>query len=249
MAPNDVNMDVRGKGVLVTGAGRGLGAALSRALARRGAKVVLVARNAESIEAVARSIRHEGGEAHAIAADVGDKRAIHKIAGAAAALVGDIDVLVHNASTLGPVPLRPLLDTDCEDLEEALAVNLVGPFRLTKAIAGSMVVRKTGVVVSISSDAATHAYPTWGAYGASKAALDHLGNTFGAELGAHGVRFFSVDPGEMDTKMHADAFGPMDTSTLARPDDVAQSIVRAIEDASLAPNGSRIEAASLRRAA
>lgn len=241
--------NLRGKGAVVTGAGRGLGAALARTLARRGAKVVLVARNAESIEAVARAIRHEGGEAHAIAADVGDKRAIHKIAGSAAALVGDVDVLVHNASTLGPVPLRPLLDTDCEDLEEALAVNLVGPFRLTKALAGSMVVRKTGVVVSISSDAATNSYPTWGAYGASKAALDHVSNTFAAELGAHGVRFFSVDPGEMDTKMHADAFGPVDTTTLARPDQVAHAIVRAIEDASLAANGARVEASKLRSAA
>ncbi|MGZ5968199.1 MAG: SDR family NAD(P)-dependent oxidoreductase [Polyangiales bacterium] len=242
-------MDPRGKGVLVTGAGRGLGAALARALARRGAKVVLVARNAESIDAVVRAIRHEGGEAHAIVGDVGDKRAIHKIAGAAAALVGNIDVLIHNASTLGPVPLRPLLDTDCEDLEDALAVNLVGPFRLTKAVAGSMVVRKTGVVVAISSDAATNSYATWGAYGASKAALDHLTKTFAAELGEHGVRFFSVDPGEMDTKMHADAFGPMDTSTLARPEEVAQSIVRAIEHADLAPNGSRIEASTVARAA
>jgi NAD(P)-dependent dehydrogenase (short-subunit alcohol dehydrogenase family) len=233
-------MDLLGRGVLVTGGGRGLGAALGRALARRGAKVVLVARNAESIEAVARAIRHEGGEAHALPGDVGDKRAIHKIAGAAAALVGPIDVLVHNASTLGPVPLRPLLDTDCEDLEDALAVNLVGPFRLTKAIAGSMVVRKTGVVVSISSDAATNSYPTWGAYGASKAALDHLTATFAAELAEHGVRFFSVDPGEMDTKMHADAFGVVDTSTLARPEQVADAIVRAIVDADLAPNGARI---------
>src|SRR6478735_2975231 len=78
------------------------------------------------------------GLGRALAADLGDKEAIHAIAGAAAAMVGPIDLLVHNASTLGPTPLPLLLDTECEDLEAVLAVNLVGPFRLTKAIAGSM---------------------------------------------------------------------------------------------------------------
>jgi NAD(P)-dependent dehydrogenase (short-subunit alcohol dehydrogenase family) len=232
-------MDVKGKAALVTGAGRGLGAALAKSLARRGAKVVLVARTKEAVEAVARAIRDEGGEAHALAFDVGDKRSIHRLAGAAAALVGDVDILIHNASTLGPVPLRPLLDTDCEDVEDALAVNVLGPFRLTKALVGNMVVRKTGVVVSISSDAAVNAYPTWGAYGASKAALDHLTRTFAAELGEHGVRFLAVDPGEMNTKMHEDALGPP-SPELADPEDVAERIVRAIEND--VPNGARFEA-------
>ena len=102
--------------------------------------LVARARRASWREVVA-AIRAAGGEAHAIAADVGDSDATHAIAGQAAAAVGPIDVLVNNASTLGPVPLRLLLDTDCEDLERALAVNLVGPFRLTKAIAGPMVLR------------------------------------------------------------------------------------------------------------
>ena len=95
-----------------------------------------------------------GGEAHALAADVGDKETIHRLAGAAAALVGPVDLLVHNASTLGPMPLPLLLDTDCEDLERVLAVNLVGPFRLTKAVAGSMALRGGGLVLHVSSDAA-----------------------------------------------------------------------------------------------
>jgi hypothetical protein len=102
---------------LVTGASRGLGAALGRELSRRGSPVVLVARDREALEETARAIAAEGGEAHALPADVGDKRAAYALAGAAAALVGPIEVLVHNASTLGPTPLPLLLDTECEDLE------------------------------------------------------------------------------------------------------------------------------------
>ena len=129
-------MKIQNSAVLVTGASRGLGAALANELARRGARVVLVARGAEELEETARGIRADGGVAYALAADVAHKRAVYAIAGAAAALAGPISVVVHNASTLGPVPLRPLLDTDCEYLERALAVNLVGPFRITKALAG-----------------------------------------------------------------------------------------------------------------
>src|SRR5207237_5714978 len=121
-------MELKGRGVLVTGGSMGLGRALVEAFAAKGARVVAVARGKDVLEEVVGAVRAKGGEAHALAADVGDKDAIHRIAGAAAALVGPIDVVVHAASTLGPVPLRLALDTDCEDLERALAVNVVGPF-------------------------------------------------------------------------------------------------------------------------
>jgi NAD(P)-dependent dehydrogenase (short-subunit alcohol dehydrogenase family) len=237
-------MDVRGAGAIVTGGSRGLGAALGAELAKRGARVVLVARDRGPLEESVARIRAAGGEAHALAEDVGDKTAIHRIAGAAAALVGNIDVLVNNASTLGPVPLRLLLDTDCEDLERALAVNLVGPFRLTKAIAGPMVLHGRGVVVHVSSDAATSAYPRWGAYGVSKAALDHLNRIWAAELQDTGVRFLSVDPGEMRTRMHADAIPDADPATLQDPVRVAARIATLIEREDVA-SGSRLEAANL----
>ena len=238
-------MDLRGTGAIVTGGSRGLGAALGKALAARGARVVLVARERGPIEETVAEILARGGEAHALAEDIGDKQAIHRIAGAASALVrGPIDLLVHNASTLGPVPLRLLLDTDCEDLERALAVNLIGPFRLTKAIAGGMALRGRGVVVHVSSDAAVSAYPRWGAYGVSKAALDHLSRTWGAELEGTGVRALSVDPGEMNTKMHSDAMPEADPRTLVDPAVVAERIVAIIERAEALPNGARVEAAS-----
>src|SRR6266850_8089435 len=167
-------MDLRGKGALVTGASKGLGAALAVELAGEGARVALVARGADELARVAARIRAAGGEAHALPGDVGDKRAAHAIAGAAAALVGPIELLVHNASQLGPTPLRLLLDTDCEDLDAVLAANVVGPFRLTKIVAGSMALRGEGTIVHISSDASVAAYPRWGAYSVSKAAFDHL---------------------------------------------------------------------------
>jgi len=236
---------LEGKAALVTGASRGLGAALARELARRGAKVVLVARGKEELEAVAAGIRASGGEAHALPADVGDKGATYAIAGAAAALVGPVDILVHNASTLGPTPLRLLLDTECEDLERALEVNVVGPFRLTKAIAGAMALRGGGLVLHVSSDAATNAYPGWGAYGVSKAALDHLSRSWAAELEGTGVRFLSVDPGEMNTRMHADAVPDADPATLADPAEVAAKIAALIAGAEAPASGARLEASSL----
>ena len=237
-------MDLRGAGVVVTGGSRGLGAALAEALATRGARVVLVARGRDALLRTVEKIRAAGGEAHALAEDVGEKEAVHRIVAAAAALVGPVDLLVHNASTLGPVPLRLLLDTDCEDLERALAVNLVGPFRLTKAIAGAMALRQSGLVVHVSSDAAVNAYARWGAYGVSKAALDHLNRTWAAELEGTGVRFVSVDPGEMDTRMHADAMPEADPKTLTPPASVAARIVALIERAETLPNGARLEVSS-----
>jgi NAD(P)-dependent dehydrogenase (short-subunit alcohol dehydrogenase family) len=233
-------MELRGTTALVTGGSRGLGRALGRTLAAVGSRVVLVAREAGPLDEVVAEIRAGGGDAHGIAADVAAKDAAHAIAGQAAALVGPLDLLVNNASTLGPVPLRLLLDTDCEDLERALAVNLLGPFRLTKALAGSMALRGHGVIVNISSDAAVEAYERWGAYGASKAALEHLGRVWAAELAATGVRVLTIDPGEMNTRMHAEAMPDADPRALADPAEVASAIVALIANESGPASGARI---------
>ncbi len=205
--------------------------------------MVLIARNEAEVSTVVAAIRSEGGVAHALAFDVGDKEAVHRIAGATAALVGPPSIVIHNASTLGPVPMPLLLDTECEDLERVLAVNLVGPFRLTKALAGPMVLRKRGLFLFVSSDAAVNAYPGWGAYGVSKAALDHLARSLAAELDP--VRFLAIDPGEMDTKMHADAIPDADPTTLARPIDVAEKLVTHVLRAESIPNGARLAAAEV----
>ncbi len=234
-----------GRAALITGASQGLGRALAEALARQGAHVVMVARDAAALEAAALAIQRQGGVAHALAADVGDRNAVYPLAGAAAALVGPIDLLIHNASTLGPTPLPLLLDTACEDLERVLAVNVIGPFRLSKIIAGSMALRGQGLLVHISSDAAVNAYPGWGAYGLSKAALDHLSRTWAAELEGTGVRSISIDPGEMNTRMHADAIPSADPATLADPAVIAARIVALVARPEALFNGARLEASSL----
>lgn len=236
-------MKIRDKAVLITGAGRGLGRALALELAKNGARLVLVARNEREIHDVAREARALGATAHAIAADVGELSRAPAIAARAAELVGPIEVLVQNASTLGPTPLLPLEETTPQHLADVFDVNLFGPFALAKAVIGSMVLRGEGLVLHLSSDAAVEAYPRWGAYSASKAALDHLSRIWAAELAESGVRFIGVDPGEMNTKMHADAIPEADPRTLADPADVARTIGAIIEGAENVASGSRLIAA------
>jgi NAD(P)-dependent dehydrogenase (short-subunit alcohol dehydrogenase family) len=233
-------MKIEGQGALVTGASRGLGRALAEGLAAAGARVALVARERGPLDDVVAGIRARGGIAHAVVGDVSIKSSAHAIAGQAQGLVGEIGIAIHNASTLGPVPLRLLLDTECEDLAAVLETNLIGPFRLTKIVAGAMALRGAGTIVHISSDAAVEPYPRWGAYGISKAAQDHLSRILAAELAGTGVRVLAVDPGEMDTKMHADAMPEADRATLQRPADVAARILALIE--SDAPSGARLAA-------
>ena len=236
-------MTLKSASVLITGGSRGLGRALARVLASQGARLVLIARGEAELNATVDEIRASGGVVDGIVADIGDKAAIHAIAGQAAALAGPIDVLIHNASTLGVVPLRLLLDTDCENLEHAINVNLVGPFRLTRAIAGSMALRGTGLVLSITSDASVKAYSNWGAYSISKAGLDHMNRLFSAELQDTGVRFLCVDPGDMDTAMHAAAVPDADPATLQTPEASAQKILNIIRHSGDFPTGSRLLAA------
>lgn len=233
-------MQIDGSSVLITGGSRGLGAALGRTLARRGARVALVARGEEALARTVDGIRAEGGAAWGFEADVGAKEDIHRIAGAAAALAGPVDVLVHAASTLGPTPLRLLLDTECEDFARVLEVNLLGPFRLSRAVAGGMAVRGRGLILQVTSDASVNGYPTWGAYGVSKAALDHLGRTWAAELDGTGVRVLTVDPGEMHTAMHAAAMPDADSATLADPAAVAERLVDLIRRGDGVPTGTRL---------
>jgi NAD(P)-dependent dehydrogenase (short-subunit alcohol dehydrogenase family) len=218
---------LHGLRVAVTGGTSGLGLALVRELRRRGAFVAFVARGRERVERVAR----ETG-AHGIVGDVSQKNDIYPIALQMLGELGGLDVLVNNASDLGPERLRLLADTDCEDLERALATNLLGPFRLTKAVLGALAASardgRGAVVVNVSSDAAVAAYPSWGAYGASKAALRHLSAIWSAELEAEGVRVLSPDPGDMDTPLHAQAVPDADRASLKRPEAAALEIAEAI---------------------
>ena len=214
--------------VAITGGTSGLGLALVREFLSRGARVAFVARTRERVERVAR----ENPGAHAIAGDVASKDDIYPIALQVTGELGGLDVLVNNASDLGPVPLAMLSDTECEDLERAFATNVLGPFRLTKALMGALAASaregRGAVVLNISSDAAVNAYPGWGAYGASKAALHHLSRVWGEEHAEDRIRFLSLDPGDMDTPMHAAAIPDADPSTLKRPEQAARELADAV---------------------
>ena len=170
---NDKNGVFTGLRVAVTGGTSGLGLALVQELIDRGARVAFVARGRERVERIARLTG-----AHGVVGDVSQKTDIHPIAFQVLSLLGGLDALINNASDLGPLPLALLADTDCEDFERAIDTNVLGPFRLTKALLGSLAASaregRGAVVLNVSSDAALNPYPRWGAYSASKAALHQM---------------------------------------------------------------------------
>ena len=218
----------RGLRVAITGGTSGLGLALVREFSAREAQIAFVARGREGVERVAQE--HPG--TYGIVGDVSKKTDIHPIALQIVGLLGGLDVLINNASDLGPTPLGLLADTDCEDLERAFATNVLGPFRLTKALLGTLASSarqgRGAVVLNVSSDAAINPYPGWGAYGSSKAALHHLSRIWNEELAALGVAFLSLDPGDMDTPLHAIAVPEADPATLKRPELAARELADAI---------------------
>ena len=214
--------------VAITGGTSGLGLAFVRELSRRGARVAFVARTRERVEQVMR----ENPGVHGIVGDVSAKNDIYPMAIQITGELGGLDVLINNASDLGPTPLRMLSDTECEDLERVFATNVFGPFRLTKALMGALAASaregRGAVVLNIFSDAGLNAYPRWGAYGSSKAALHHMSRIWNEEHAAEGVRFLSLDPGDMDTPMYHAAIPDADPATLKRPEQSAHELADSI---------------------
>jgi NAD(P)-dependent dehydrogenase (short-subunit alcohol dehydrogenase family) len=211
----------KNKNVVVTGGTSGLGRALALQLEAAGARVVIIARTQNNIDALVK----ENSKIIGIQGDISQKEQIYPLAGQIHSRLGDVDALFNVASDLGPTPLRLLVDTECENFEQVLQTNLLGPFRLTKALLPSMLLKRQGLVVNISSDAAINPYPKWGAYGTSKAAVDHLSRIFNEELKDQGIRFLSIDPGDMNTPMHFAAIPDADPNHLRDPKDSAGRIL------------------------
>jgi short-subunit dehydrogenase len=206
------------KTALITGASQGLGRALARLLASRGYRLVLNARRPEPLQEIARELG-----ALAIAGDVSE------VAEELAARAGRVDVLINNASELGQLPMPRLEDYPWDALLHVFKVNAVAPLHLAQLLLPQMKARGEGLILNISSDAATNSYPGWGGYGASKAALEHISRTLAVELEGTGVRVEIVDPGEMATQMHRDAIDGGDVSHLPSPEFVAPRIVSLID--------------------
>jgi len=216
--------------VAVTGGTSGLGHALVEEFQRRGAQVAFVARTRVRVAEVAAALHGT----HGIVGDISVKQDIYRIAFEILGPLGGLDVLINNASDLGPTPLALLADTECEDFVRALDTNVLGPFRLTRALLGALAASaregRGAVVINVSSDAAVNPYANWGAYGASKAALAHMTRIWNEEMQSRGVRFHALDPGDMDTPMHAAAIPDADTASLKQPAVAAREIVHAVID-------------------
>jgi NAD(P)-dependent dehydrogenase (short-subunit alcohol dehydrogenase family) len=201
---------------VITGASRGLGAALAHALDRRGWDLVVDARDADALTTAVGS-----STAHALPGDVADPAHRLALADAARAL-GGADLLVNNASTLGASPMPALADLTAEVLEETLLTNVVAPHALTRLLLPQLLANR-GTILNVTSDAAVEAYEGWGAYGASKAALDHLTRILAAEQ--PDLRVYAVDPGDMRTTMHQGAFPGEDISDRPAPETVVPHLL------------------------
>jgi NAD(P)-dependent dehydrogenase (short-subunit alcohol dehydrogenase family) len=224
--------------VLITGASRGLGRALATGLARAGFALIIDARDAAALDAVARDLRAGGAAVTAIAGDVTDPAHRAALAQAAEA-AGRLDVLVNNAGTLGASPLPALADYPPDELRAAFEVNVVAPVALTQLLL-PLLRTSGGAVLNITSDAAVEAYAGWGGYGAAKAALEQASNVLAAE--ETGLRVWWADPGDLRTDMHQRAFPGEDISDRPQPESVVPAFVRLITQR--LPNG-RYRAAHL----
>jgi NAD(P)-dependent dehydrogenase (short-subunit alcohol dehydrogenase family) len=198
---------------LITGASRGLGEVVAGWLAGEGFDLILNARDEAALGAVAETVRSLGGAVVGVSGDVSHPDVRARLARATERFPG-LDLLINNAATLGRTPLRPLSEVTPAELEEVYRTNVVAPIALVQAVLPSLA-RRQGLVVNISSDAARGGYPTWGNYGASKAALDLASLTFAHELAPTGVSVVSVDPGDMRTPGARPAFPPEEFA--ARP--------------------------------
>lgn len=203
---------------LVTGGSAGLGLALTEELVRRGWHVVTDGRSAARFEEAGLSDATEG--VTVVVGDLTEAEHRERLVAEVEAR-GRLDLLVHNASTLGPLPMRPLAEVDLADLQHVWRTNVGGPLVLTSALL-PWLRAVNGVLVSISSDAAVAHYETWGLYGASKAALEHVTLTHGAESG---LKAYAVDPGDMRTAMHQDAFPGEDISDRPLPATVVPRLL------------------------
>ncbi len=221
---------MKNKGIVITGGSAGLGLALAKTFVENGNHVVITGRDPKKLEAAASGLlpadSNSGGSLHTIEADISQKASVYPTALEAQGVLGKVDLLINNASSLGKTPLPLLVDSDCEDLEQVLQTNVLGPFRLTKALLPGMLLRKSGLVVNMSSDAAVSAYPQWGHYGLSKAALDHLSRIWNEELRGKGVDFVAIDPGDMATALQFAAIPDRDPNELSDPEEVARALFR-----------------------
>jgi len=220
-------MELRDKVVVVTGAGRGAGRSIALALAREGARLALASRTKSELNAVRDEVKALGTEVVAVPTDLSDPKQIEDLAQETLNAFGTVDVIINNAGWCPP--LRLVQDTTIEDWDFAMNVNARGPFLLIKTLLPTMLIKRSGHVINISSNVARGGCATAGAYSASKAALLALGETLLDEVAKSGIRVTNVLPGTMNTGMRWDDDPDFPRETVMEPDDLAQVVVNLLK--------------------
>lgn len=233
-------MKLDGKVALVTGASQGIGKAVATAYAREGARVVITARGRTRLEAAAVEIRNAGGHVVPVQGDVTDRRQVQHIAGEIKTRFGQLHVLVNNASLLGP--RVPILEYPEEEWEAVVAANLHGPFFVIKACLPLMLAAGGGSIINVSSGVGRIGKARWGAYAASKFALEGLTQLLAAELEPHRIRVNAVNPGGTRTTMRAAAYPEEDPLTLPTAEQITPVFVYLASDESRHVTGQSLEA-------
>jgi NAD(P)-dependent dehydrogenase (short-subunit alcohol dehydrogenase family) len=213
---------------IATGGSRGLGKALARELLAKGLTVIIDGRDPFELERSRRELAGIG-DLIAIQGDVADPEHVHALV-AAARRAGRLDLLVNNASTLGKTPLPAIAELERETFRSLFDVNVFAPIHLIQHALPLMQRSGLGTIVNVTSDAGVEAYATWGGYGATKAALEHVSRVLAAELEGGSTRVLVFDPGDMDTAMHRDAIPDADPAELRDPADSARALLRAIAE-------------------
>lgn len=226
---------------MITGASRGLGRALAHAFAEQGASLALTARTEANLKQVEKELQAYLVKVLAMAGDMSSPRDVERFVATAEGEFGQIDVLINNAGIFGPSPSPYLLDFPEEDFMEVLRVNVMNPFLVTRRVLAGMLARGKGSVINVTSEAGRIGYAGWGAYGISKFALEGMTQTWADEVEGSGVRVNAVDPGEMDTEMHALAVPDCDYE-LADPRDRVGVFLYLAQDESSHVNGQRLHA-------
>ncbi|MEH7383144.1 SDR family oxidoreductase [Bacillus sp. JJ1533] len=234
---------MKNKVVMITGASKGLGRALTLAFAKKGAMLAICARNEDNLLKVKHEAESFGATVLAVTADVSKSRDVERFVALTEEAYGKIDVLINNASMLGPSPMPLLLDYPEEDFMEVLKVNALSPFLVTRRVVVGMLQRNQGSIINVTSEAGHTGFAGWGAYGVSKFAVEGLTETWADELSETGVRVNMVDPGEMDTEMHQLAVPDCDYP-LAKPEDVVDTFLQLASEQTKGINGKRFSAQS-----
>ena len=235
---------LRGKVVMITGASRGLGRALTLAFAEEGANLVINSRNSDSLDPVVKEAEDAGAEVLAVPADVSVQADVERLVNAAVDRFGRIDVLVNNAGLLGP--RVPIVEYPEDEWRKVLEANLTGPFLLTKALIPHM--PEGGSIINVTSGVSIKGRARWGAYSVSKFGMEGFTQILSAELEERGIRANSVDPGGMRTEMRAAAYPDEDPNTLVTPEENTDVFLYLASDESRDVTGERFKAQEFQKA-